>query len=172
MANNCWYEMLIKGTQENCYNFLKKMKSYDENDHFYRIFDACVVDEGHDGESNYFMVISGDCAWSLDSCCRASGYSNGIDLFSVNTKAFKLKLEAYSEEPGFEFQEHYIYDNGKCIICECVDYAEWFWDRSEQTFEEYKKEMGECLPSSLTERDFNEEGYYYAGGFGDWSFEI
>lgn len=170
MANNCYFDMKIKGGKENCFKFFKKMESYDEENHFYRI-NPEIYDEGfEDGE--YHLCINGDCAWSIETCCRASGYANGKDLFEINTHDLGLKLEVFSEEPGCDFQEHYVYENGHCLENECVDWHEYFWNSEEQTFEEYKREMGDYLPDNLTERDFSEEGYCYVGGFGEWSFSI
>lgn len=171
MANNCYYEMMIKGSKENCRKWLRKMKSYDEPNHFWRIFDATVYDEqGTDDE--YYINIMGDCAWSLESCCRTSGYSNGVDLFAVNTKELNICMEAYSREEGIGFEEHYIYDNdGICIVEECVDYLEIYWDKNEcPDFETYKKEYE--ISDSVKESDFNEDGYHAEGGFPDWNFSI
>ncbi|MDO4469832.1 MAG: hypothetical protein Q4C84_08315 [Bacillota bacterium] len=170
MANDCQYEMKIKGTKSNCKEWLKKMQSYDEKNHFWRIFEAEVYDE--DGsEEDYYMVIAGDCAWSLESCCRASGYSDGIDLFEINTKELALEMEVYSSEPGLCFEEHYHYKNGNCLIAECV---EAFYENIYlyNTFEEFK----ECLIErdakfkTLKEDEAMEE--YKFGGFSSWEFSI
>jgi len=120
MANNCCYSMKIVGTKGNCERFVRKLKSYEEPNHFWRIFEAGVYNCDGD-DDNYEMYICGDCAWSLETCCRASGYSHGIDLFEVNTRELELKLEAWSEESGIGFQEHYIYDNGECLADECEE---------------------------------------------------
>ena len=130
MANDCYYEMKVYGRREDCEEWLRRMKSYDAPNHFYRIFssDVCVVGGGENG---YHIMIVGDCAWSLESCCRASGYSGGIDLFAVNTKELHLRMEAYSREPGIGFEEHYIYDKGECLADECEDLERHYYDRSE-----------------------------------------
>lgn len=130
MANNCEYSIKIKGTRENCYKFLNKMTDYDEPNHFYRMFSA--IDSAEEGtDDNFEMRIYGDCAWSLESCCRASGYSNGVDLFAVNTKDLDLELEAWSRETGFDFDEHYIYKKGECLESECLK-AYAFGDKFEE----------------------------------------
>lgn len=84
------------------------------------MWDVCVYDE-EGTDDDYMMLISGVCAWSLESCCRASGYSEGVDLFEVNSKDLNIVMEAHSEELGMGFREHYIYDKGKCLADECYE---------------------------------------------------
>jgi len=120
MPNYCDYIMKVKGTADNCRAFLKKLNDYDEPNHFWRIFEAYDDDEYDMNDGNHVMEISGYCAWSIESCCRASGYSGGTDLLSVNTKDLDLEVEIYTEEPGMCFQEHYIYKKGSCLVDECV----------------------------------------------------
>jgi len=163
MPNLCCYDMKLKGTKENMYAFIRKMNNFEEPNHFWRIF-SCDIYEAGDG----YCCFCGDCAWSLETCCRASGYSNGIDLFAVNTRDFNLELECYSSEPSIGFEEHYIYKNGECITSECADvYEYWYGDFT--SFEEFKKEYN--LPNELTEDDLDDE-YYRVGGFGDWAWNI
>ena len=71
------------------------MKDYSAKNYFHRIFEADMVDEYKREEGVYVMHISGDCAWSLESCCRASGYSGGVDLFVENTKELNIDMETY-----------------------------------------------------------------------------
>lgn len=167
MANNCFYQITVVGEKESCEAWLKKMESYEEENHFYRFFSSEVCGEDSLKDGKYRMEIIGDCAWSLDSCCRASGYSNGKDLFQINTRDLELKMEAYSKEPKLGFAEHYIYDKGKCILEERVKYSEYYWDKSEfPTYELYKndyfKEYGEDPPE---ESKFDEQGICRIGGF-------
>lgn len=162
MPNYCDYTMKIVGKRIDCRTFMTKLSSYDVPEHFWRIFEAIVCDEETE-EDTVSFYISGYCAWSLESCCRASGYSNGVDLFEVNTRELNLKMEAYSHEPGMGFEEHYIYDNGECVEAECVDMTEYFWDKSEfPTYEEFIEEYPESPPEDSFEDDVS-----IAGGFGD-----
>lgn len=167
MPNYCDYDMKIIGSKKDCDEFVKRLKSYDEPNHFWRIFEATVYDEkivGENGSNDVAYCIFGYCAWSLESCCRASGYSDGVDLFEVNTRDLNLKLEAYSREPGIEFEEHFIYDHGKCIADECVDICVYWWDRDEYpTYEDYLADNKGAPPEN--QFDGNDEAI--TGGFGD-----
>ena len=170
MANNCCFEMKIKGTKANCEAWYKKMTAYDEPNHFHRIFSADIYDE--DGtDTEYYMCIVGDCAWSLEPCRRESGYSEGTDLFAVNTQGLNLVMEAYFSEPGCALQEHYIYNRGNCLKDECVDYYEVYYNADEYyDFEAFKREYD--IPDEATEDDLDEDGNYCEGGFEDWIFTI
>lgn len=166
MANYCRYEMKIKGTRESCEQWFERMCHDDDPKHFRRLFEPVNIDEQGGSESEYYMILSGDCAWSLETCCRKSGYSIGKDLFAENSRELHITMEAYSSEPGIGFQEHYIYQNGECIADKCVDWIEWYWDKTEYpTFELFKRDVN--LPDSVTENDFD-DGVYQVGGFQDW----
>lgn len=161
MANNCFYTMKIKGSKKNCYKWLDKMRNHEEENHFWRIFNADPYEEfGTDEE--YVMYIDGDCAWSLASCCLEGGYSNK-DLFALHTKELNLEMEAYSEECGLEFAEHYLYRNGVCILDECIHYHEVYWDKDiHPTYAEFKKEHPDAPPEDeLIKNDY----WYSVGGF-------
>lgn len=165
MANNCYYEMKVQGKKSDCEEWLKRMRSYEEPNHFWRIFSSDVYEECGDNE-DYYIKICGDCAWSLESCCRTSGYSGGVDLFAVNTKELNLRMEAYSQEEGFGFQEHYIYDKGECLAAECEDWTSIYYDSPEfPSFEDFKAEFD--IPECIEEADLN-DGYYESGGFVWW----
>ena len=162
MPNYCEYSMKIVGSRENCKKFLDRMNDYDEPYHFWRIFEATPY-EGNEKDGVLEMYISGYCAWSLESCCRASGYSGGTDLFAVNTKELNLEMEAYSHEPGMEFEEHYLYSKGECLADECVDIDCYWWDESEYpTYAEFKADN----PGAPPEYEFDENSEAYTGGFG------
>lgn len=162
MPNYCSYDMKIRGTKENCKKWHSKMTDYNEANHFFRFFDATIYDEGGTDEL-YYMCICGDCAWSLETCCRDSGYSEGVDLFAVNTSELSLIMEAWSTEPGMGFQEHYIYDKGQCIADECENYSEWYWNRSEyDSYDDFKKDY-DIVPA---QEQFDDDGYARMGGFG------
>ncbi len=162
MANDCCFKMKLVGDKKDRDAWLKKMESYDEDNHFHRIFWTEVYDE--DEEATY---IAGDCAWSVESCCR-SGYTGGVDLLEKNSKDLNLTVEIWTTEPGMGFQEHYIYDKGECEEDECVDYSEHYWDRTDYPeFADYVNEWwGEECP--YVEEDFDEDGYMEEGGFSNY----
>lgn len=163
MANYCDFVMKIVGKEEDCNKFVEKLRNYEEPNHFWRIFEATVYDRENDGDKTS-LYVDGYCAWSLESCCRASGYSNGVDLLEVNTADLRLKLEAYSRELGIGFEEHYIYDKGDCIEDQCIDAEGYFWDRLEfQKYEDFKAEYPDAPPESA----YEDEEEVVVGGFGD-----
>ena len=174
MANNCWFEIHVKGRREDCEKWFSLMKGETIDNSFCRIFNVDITDVT-DTDDECVMCLCGDCAWSLQSCCR-SGYT-AIDLFELYTRELHLVMEAYSEEPGIGFMEHYFYDNGDCIEDECVDYTEWFWDRScYATYKEFCESLGYDgvdgeYPSVPKEDEFDSEGYCYIGGM-RWDFSI
>lgn len=133
--------------------------------HFSRIFNINFA--GYKNEAIYDcsedtddveIDLVGDCAWSVYSCmCKGNHtYYNSLKeeykekCLATNleeeTRLLYLKVEIYSEEPGVGFQEHMIYDNGKCLVNDCVDY-----------YEDYDEESDEYTP---------------VGGFEEWTFSI
>lgn len=171
MANLCSYSMRIKGTKENVYEFYKRMEDYDRPNHLWRL-EADIYNECTNVDGSTIIDVAGSCAWSIESCCRASGYSGGVDLFEVNSRELNLEIESWSDECGCAFQEHYLYKNGECLIDDCVDWHEYYYDESEyESFEEFKEELG--IPDYVTEDDLDDGEYYHSGGFDNYcEFQI
>lgn len=164
MPNWCDFTMKIKGTKENCLKWLSRMNDYEKDNHFYRM-EASLIDE-EEKEGDYAMILGGCCAWSLESCCRASGYSNGVDLFEVNSRELGIDMEAWSTEPGIGFQEHYIYKKGECLKDECLDYVEYYYDPNEfKNVEEFIAEYG--LEEEFDENNLIDE-YYSISNFSNY----
>lgn len=169
MPNLCDFSMKIRGTEENCRKWLELMKSYEGKTHFYRMESVYTsVEEGT--KEDYVMVLHGFCAWSLETCCRASGYSGGVDLFADNTEKLSLFMEAWSEETGIGFQEHYLYKCGECIVDEFEDYSEFWWDR--ETYPTYDDLLAE-FPEAPEEDAFVEDHAGVGGieGYGVWTID-
>ena len=167
MSNLCSYSMRIKGERENVYEFHKRMEDYDMPNHLWRIFEADIYDECENEDGTITIDVAGSCAWSIESCCRASGYSEGVDLFEVNSRELNLEIESWSDECGCAFQEHYHYKNGECLIDESVEWHEYYYDEDDyESFEEFKKELD--LPDDVTEDDLVDGCYYYDGGFDNY----
>lgn len=173
MANDCFFDMVIVGEKKNCDEWINRMKTYDNPNHFYKMYDIEIMDEDiadveYDDDDECCVNIHGYCAWSLEDCCRAGGYSKGVDLFAVNTKELDLDMEVYSD-----LEEHYLYKKGVCEIAdarECREYDVRDYD----TIEEARKEIPE-LPDDITQEDFvfakrAHGDIYKVGGFGDWDF--
>ena len=139
MANNCFYAMKIVGKKENCDRWVELMENYDLENHFWHMFNVDVYEEETTTDGDTVMYLNGDCAFSIESCCRASGYSEGVDLLAVNSKALNLIVEIWTEEYGIGFQEHYVYKNGECLVDACEEAQEWFWNGDEYpTYEDFK----------------------------------
>ena len=167
MPNLCSYSMRIKGSKENVYEFHKRMRDYDMPNHLWRMFETDIYDEFDNGDGTITIDVAGNCAWSIESCCRESGYSGGVDLFEVNSRELNLEIESWSDESGMCFQEHYHYKNGECLIDDCVDWTEYYYDEDGyESFEDFKKENG--LPDDLTEDDLDDCCCYYEGGFDNY----
>lgn len=90
MANNCFYTMRVEGKKDDVMEFHKRMQDYDAPNHLFRMFDASIINEQENNDGSFTIEVSGDCAWSIESCCRASGYSEGVDLLAVNSKELGL----------------------------------------------------------------------------------
>lgn len=157
--------MRIKGINNNVFEFYNRMTDYEKPNHLYRMFSADICEE-HKGENGITSIdVSGDCAWSIESCCR-TGYTGGVDLLKVNSEELGLEIEIWSEESGMCFQEHYLYKHGQCLIDSCVDWQEIYYDKYEyETFEEFREDWK--LPSDVTEKDLL-DGCYYVGGFDNY----
>lgn len=125
----------------------------DYKKHFYRVFDADVMEEGEQ-DDKYYAIITGDCAWSVHSCMMSGPYSYYSDNVNDNelrkehsttlvleSKSLKLKIEVYSAEPGMGFAEHYLIDNGKILVDEEFEYNE-FYLGDYKTKEEAEEELG------------------------------
>lgn len=161
MPNYCDYEMKILGKKENVlrmvaylqadYNYQDGLSNCTEDKHFFRVFEANVIDEAELSSETYMAVVSGYCAWSI-SCCMLQGslsyYRNwseerlstlkepfkGTHLEDV-TKELDLSVEIFSKESGLEFMEHYIVESGTITLDETHDYHE-----------EYDEEADEWIP--------------------------
>lgn len=166
MANNCWYQMRIAGQKESVDQFID-MLSGKGPVHLGRVFSA-YTDEpftpypGNRGIG--YADVSGDCTWSIKES-MLPGYNPSITL-ATEAKRLGLVVEAYSSEPGNQFQEHVLINKGDILTFDCVDYQEHYVeDMSEKELAELCEERG------LTKEELlslvNDNGDYTVGGFGD-----
>jgi len=164
MPNYCDYTMRIRGKKEDRDKWVELMNNYELENHFFRIFETWRDNDWFDRED--CEMVSGYCAWSIESCCRESGYSEGKDLLAINSRELNLDVEVWSEEPGCGFQEHYIYSKGQCLTAECKDLNVYIWDTEKyETWKEFKE--NNKIPDHIKEDDFEGDCYkeYYDGGF-------
>lgn len=142
MANCCFYEMRISGTKEDITSL---QKEYPDLRAFGRVYMAEAWTEEHNGL--VYLSVTGDCAWSVDTA---------FDIDNENCKLRKasrdhnLFIESYSDEIGFEFQEHYIIKFGRLEVDEEFDYVEGYKEDFDNV-DEFNKEFG----TDYTEEDFN-----------------
>lgn len=170
MANNCIYTMKVIGNSREDVNAFVDMMTYENKERYFaRIFSADPYDE-EEKDGRYSVMIAGDCAWSVYSCMCSGpwsyyGQGNNSDLtnLEIETKRLGLTVEIYSQEPGIGFAEHFIYDNGNCLVGEETDFSE-YWNDEFETTEEFMEEYGlDLTPTQCDELE--ENGYVTIGGF-------
>ena len=178
MANICSFSMMVRGEHENIEKFYNAMS---QNGNIY-------MGRGAEAEIKYndenCAQIDGWCKWSVQSAMIDNAISMrtepNIWAFSTRekeelefitlleaTERWNLVMEVYSEEPGCEFQEHYVFDNGTILCDECVEYHE-YWICEYDTKEEAEEELG----ITITDDEWKYEDVIKDGGFDVWAFEI
>lgn len=167
MANYCSFSMIVKGKIKNIEQFINMMEQkgtvWMGRGASVDFSDMEDLDMEEIGNEKFRCQIDGSTKWSIKSSLidNAISMRTEPDVWSFGKEIDKTKLsfitlfeacqqleldmEAYSEECGCCFQEHYLFVEGELIKEECVDYVETY---NEDT-EEYETE----------------------GGF-DWNFEI
>lgn len=163
MANNCAVDMKISGKVKNIKELIEMLswKGQYKDDGLGRVFDCCYDDydfEVANDEDIIGVTVFLDVAWSIQSAMRNKKCRN----LETETERLNLVVEAYSSEPGNQFQEYVLIDRGEVVIDECVDYEE-HWVQEYDTIEEYNAENG----TNFTEDMINENGDICIGGFGD-----
>lgn len=188
MPNICNFDMKIVGKQENVEKFIKVLQAhynYETNEfsferHLFRIFESEIYDAEEKDDGEISVQINGDCAWSVQSCMFENGYYDSVKknynknfhgtTVPIESKNLNLKIEIYSTEPGCQFQEHYLIDNGNVVIDDCVEYIEYWIDGYNfKTKEEAEKEFDVKFTDEEWE---NNDGVICRGGFDNWDFEI
>ena len=56
MPNYCDYSIKVVGAREDCFKFFDKLKSYDEQDHFWRIFEHDICEATEFGDSAALII--------------------------------------------------------------------------------------------------------------------
>lgn len=184
MANNCYFEMMVRGKEAAVNEFIDILKvrytvngdgTCDVPRHFWRVFSAEVFDRAFDENGDGFVMICGDCAWSVSGCMGGEGYyddrypnAGGTNL-QTESERLGISIEVYSQEAGCQFQEYICYDKGECIADESCDWQEFDTDGFDSV-----EEMNEEYGTNFTQEEFNaaEDGFISVGGyiweFGNW----
>lgn len=158
MANICFYMMKVTGKKENVDKFMQYINDYSIPNHFKRMEIDADFDEEDLGDGNIARILNGNCACSLES----AGILNRFDLFANAIALCNVNMEAWSEESGLAFQEHFIYEYGKPAVRKCTDWTEYYYS-GELPFDEWCKEND--LPSDI---ELDENDCYCTGGFDDY----
>lgn len=170
MANVCMYHMEVTGTEENVKRFagiLENNTLDGQRRRFARIYDA-VTDKIEDAENgNKKLIITGSCAWSIHTACI--DYKKPVDAELITleeaTRLCNVSVKVYSSEPGIGFQERILVSCGRTVSDDEVDYSEAWWDKENETFEEFK--LINNLPDSITEADLDGGDTISIGGFAE-----
>lgn len=178
MANLCSFLMKVRGEKEDIEQFHKALNQQGD----IWMGRGAETDLTFEDDGSAFM--SGWCKWSIISSLVDNAISmrtepnlwafsrddknlEFITLFEACEK-WNLVMEVYSEEPGCEFQEHYICDKGRVICDECVN-----WEEYDIYIYDTKEEAEEEFGVKFTDEEWNSgEDSVHRGGFGDWIFEI
>lgn len=163
MANMCYFNCKIAGKKDNVKKAAELLSSFSIG----RVREFQILKEEYSNNGNCFVECDGECCWSVETALINTS-ANIVDL----TKKYDLSFESYSEELGFEFQEHHIIKKGVIETEECVDYMEqYIADLSEEEIEDLAEEQ-EISVAVLKEVAAENEGYYRIGGFLSWDFTI
>lgn len=195
MPNNCFYDMIVRGSSNDIDTFHRVMTDYDFDRHFFRVFSAEIYDKNVLDNGLTEVRISGDCAWSVHTCMRNEGIgcyasdpcnSRVATGLEEESKRLNLEIEIYSEEYGMGFEEHYHFKNGETITNECRDASEYsFWrddypmdisdDEAFRLFcSEHKDDVRVLTQDELCDLKAG-DFWITEGGFkvnGEWKFDI
>ena len=166
MANICHFLMKIAGKEANVQEFIRMLQWKDAyaNAGLGRVY-SFEVDtdtmEASPGDGKLCAIEgAGDCAWSFKTAIQ--DFQNRSLLEETNR--LDLVIEAFSSEPGLEFQEHVLIDRGKLLLEECVDYSEFCVEGAEEfAIQEILDEKGLTREQLLA--GVNHNGDYCEGGF-------
>ena len=160
MANCCSFNVKISGKEESCAAFNKMLMTEES-------WAIVEVELQHIGleNGNVVMEFSGECKWSV--LWAMDRREENRKTLKTESKRLSLEIEVYSIESGMQFAEHIHYKNGDLLIDDCVDYKEYYWDKYDYpTISDYN----EYHATTFTEKDFDEDGYHYEGGFDNCAF--
>ena len=151
MANICYVEGKVWAkSKSKIRSFIGWLKEY-------KMLQVEETEEIQTLENGLFsQVFIGDCKWSIESSINNPSDKKG----DLTIKTNGIIVELWSQEPGCEFEEHYVVENGNITTNDTVDWTGVFIDDFEN-----ETEMTEC---GYTKEDFDENGWCHKGGFKDW----
>lgn len=181
MANLCSFLMKVRGNKDDIDRFCKAIQQEGN------IWIGRGANISVDFEDEDLACLTGDCKWSIQSALIDNAVSmrehperwhfGDIDVSSFEfitlyqaCARWNLVMEAYSEECGNQFQEHFICDKGVILSDDCVDWEE-YWVDGYETKEEAEEDFGIKITDEEWESGLK-EGYFTRGGFEYWDFEI
>lgn len=149
MANNCFYQIKAVAKNKEALERLVQIMQYKDSEYFiYRCFEA-EANIYKDGDF-YVADISGDVAWSCSKWFATEenkgelivleydnefnptyGTAHYISL-DLLCKKFGIGIELFSEESGFQFQEHYLVNsNGDFEFNEREHWEQEWYDEND-----------------------------------------
>ena len=149
MANICDFSMVVKGKKENIEQFMDMME---QKGTVWMgrgaVIDFTDMEELENG--NYRCQIDGGTKWNVTSSMVLNAVSmrenpdmwffgddidktklSFVTLFEA-CEQLNLAMEVYSEEAGNGFQEHYLFDEGRLMANETVDYTEEYNEETDE----------------------------------------
>ena len=169
-----------KDRENKDYSWCADPKNFSHIPHFFRVFDAYLMDDPvYHGAIYKGVSISFELAWSVYSCMFPGPFTYYNDFqedhpnehfgsnILIESKRLGLEIEVWSYEPGMAFQEHYKICSGILVKNEEFNFN-GIWLEDYNNYNEFKKEYNN-IP--LTEQQFNErikaEDYWYEYGLQD-----
>lgn len=172
MANEAFYSIKVVGRQDDVEAFVRAMNWEGEYEQqgVGRVFE-CTVDENGESNNGYYVLLSGDVAWSIKSAMRAYNNPNNIEKLS---EKLELSIEAYCEEAGNGFQEHLLVVNGDVEIDECIDFYEIDVEELDEVSDDFWQQ--DCVvEAGITKENAAEhavDGWIRIGGYESWNYQI
>ena len=115
MANSCFFVMRAAGIEKDISVFLARLKNSIDFE-----IDQSKTVRSREDPSIVAIEGQGNCDWSI----KLSLLDNAGISFLKDSARLNLVIEAFSSEPGFAFQEHYLIDRGNILIEDVADYEE------------------------------------------------
>lgn len=180
MANYCYYHMKVVGdSRENLERFYRAMRREGEFSEWGvgRIY-WCEMDDEIEqrDDGRYEMTVNGDCAWSILTSMVDVGELTFPHGLLAQSEKLNLDIEAFSEENGFAFQEHYLFSKGEQKIGEYVDWYEIDVSEGIDDEEVIKETIRELCAENYIKtgnyRDYISDGFMRLGGYESWEFQI